>query len=1044
MATQIGSLVIEMSANVARLQQDMQAARQQVERATGDMASAASRASDMLRTIGAGISVTAVVYAVKEIGLALVDAQGQVDKFRAAMGAVGSMDVGQEFEFVRRAARDLGLDLVETSNGYTKLAAAARGTSLAGDGAREIFMAVAKAATTLGLSSDETSGALMAISQMMSKGTVQAEELRGQLGERLPGAFQIAARAMGVSTAELSKMLETGQVISDDFLPKFARQLERELGEASAQAAQSASRELTRLGNSWTEMVQAIADSGAANAIGKTLKIVGDAFAATAEQIRIAKADGKGFVGQMMAGFNTPWSTAQDRLDSANRTLADPNAGFYARGQAGYEHDRAARELGVLGMSSGYTDESVRLAGRVAASEVAAVGQVSDAYKKLALELSGQHKDFQKNLAILNAEREKGLLDEGTYVEKVQQLIKAQGGVKEAVKSRSDAEKEARDRAKELNETQLEALGISKDYAEKVARLVELWRTGKLTTEEYTDAIRQLGEAQPVVKQHTEALARAEKERFDNLVRARTLEIERVESVREQTEQVRQQAAQEEARTRTLGLTGAALVQVLNAEADLEIARVEGLAALADLDPAEKSLADAYRTQADELRRLKEARASGVERQEEIDRAKAAAAAAKQAEDDWKRASDQINQSLTDALLRGFESGKSFGQNLVDTLKNMFNTLILRPIIQAVISPVTAGITGALGLTGTANAASGGGALSTLGSAASLFGAGGIGGSLMAGAGWLTGATTFSGALGAAGSLIGTGTLSGGLAGLGMAAGALGPIALGAMALMSLLGDGGGPKTGGTYDTIGLSERLYTPNDADATAQQFGQGVLTSINDMAKALGGTGGDLRLAFGFDKDPQGDAQSRLSSVLRDASGNTLFESLARNVGRDEQQFQGEIANEAARLLLEGLQASDLPQQVAEYLAGYDASVLGAADIGKILDAAQALAPQAEKSLLDKALEDPGTYTAVSTEVRELVQIATDAYQVHRDQLAVQQEIRDAAKEQVTLLQAQVRQLGDGLTQVRDRLVEVATTAAELLTVQKAAATAPRMVA
>ena len=1044
MATQIGSLVIEMSANVARLQQDMQAARQQVERATGDMASAASRASDMLRTIGAGISVTAVVYAIKEVGVALVEAQGQVDKFKAAMGAVGSMDIGSEFEFVRRSARELGVDLNTTAGSYIKLSAATRGTALEGQATRDIFTAVAKAATTLGLSADETNGALFAISQMMSKGTVQAEELRGQLGERLPGAFQVAARAMGVSTAELSKMLEQGQVISEDFLPKFAKQLEKELGEASAEAAKSASREMTRLGNAWTEMVQAIADSGAANAIGATLKVVGDAFAATAEQMRIAKAEGKGFVGQMMAGINTPWSSAQQRLDDANRTLADPNAGFYSRGQAGYEHDRAARELGVLGMASGYTDESVRLAGRVAEAEVKAVGQVSDAYKKLSLELSGQHKDFQKNLAMLNAEREKGIIDEATYVERVKQLIKEQGGVKDALKGRADAEKEANDRAKQLTETQLEALGISKDYAEKVARLVELWRTGKLTTEEYTDAIRQLGEAQPVVKQHTEALARAEKDRFDNLVRARTLEIERVESVREQTEQVRQQAAQEEARTRTLGLTGAALVQVLNAEADLEIARVEGLAALADLDPAEKSLADAYRTQADELRRLKEARASGVERQEEIDRAKAAAAGAKQAEDDWKRASDQINQSLTDALLRGFESGKNLGQNLVDTLKNMFNTLILRPVINAVVSPITQGITGALGLTGTANAASGGGALGTLGNAASLFGAGGLGGSLMAGAGWLTGATTFTGALSAAGSLIGTGTLSGGLAGLGMAAGALGPIALGAVALMSLLGDGGGPKTGGVFDTIGLAERLYTPNDADATAQQFGQGVLTSIGDMAKALGGSAGDLRLAFGFDKDPQGDAQSRLSSVLRDASGNTLFESLNRNVGRDEQQFQAEIGTEAARLLLEGLQASDLPQQVAEYLAGYDASVLGAADIGKILDAAKALAPQAEKSLLDKALEDPGTYTAVSTEVRELVQIATDAYQVHRDQLAVQQEIRDAAKEQVTLLQAQVRQLGDGLTRVRDRLVEVATTAAELLTVQKTAAAAPRMVA
>jgi tape measure domain-containing protein len=45
-----------------------------------------------------------------------------------------------------------------------------------------------------------------------------------------------------------------------------------------------------------------------------------------------------------------------------------------------------------------------------------------------------------------------------------------------------------------------------------------------------------------------------------------------------------------------------------------------------------------------------------------------------------------INKSLTDALLRGFESGKGFAENFRDTLKNMFNTLILRPVIDAVLS----------------------------------------------------------------------------------------------------------------------------------------------------------------------------------------------------------------------------------------------------------------------------------------------------------------------------------------------------------------------
>lgn len=68
--------------------------------------------------------------------------------------------------------------------------------------------------------------------------------------------------------------------------------------------------------------------------------------------------------------------------------------------------------------------------------------------------------------------------------------------------------------------------------------------------------------------------------------------------------------------------------------------------------------------------------------------------------DEWKRTSGLIESSLTDALLRGFESGKGFVQNLVDTIKNLFNTLVLRPIVSAVVQPIAGSITNALGVTG--------------------------------------------------------------------------------------------------------------------------------------------------------------------------------------------------------------------------------------------------------------------------------------------------------------------------------------------------------
>jgi hypothetical protein len=59
--------------------------------------------------------------------------------------------------------------------------------------------------------------------------------------------------------------------------------------------------------------------------------------------------------------------------------------------------------------------------------------------------------------------------------------------------------------------------------------------------------------------------------------------------------------------------------------------------------------------------------------------------AAKKAAEAWKKATEEINRALTDALMRGFESGKSFAQNFRDTLKNMFKTLILQPIVKFLV-----------------------------------------------------------------------------------------------------------------------------------------------------------------------------------------------------------------------------------------------------------------------------------------------------------------------------------------------------------------------
>jgi tape measure domain-containing protein len=181
--------------------------------------------------------------------------------------ATGSADQGAaELDFVRKTSETLGLDLLTTAEAYTKLAAASKGTAMEGQAARDIFTSVASASTTLGLSAEQTAGALTAIQQMISKGNVSAEELRGQLGERLPGAFNIAARAMGVTTMELDKMLKKGEVVTADFLPKFADELTKSFG-ASEKATNSAQAALNRFNTSVFEMKQAIVDNGGSDAV---------------------------------------------------------------------------------------------------------------------------------------------------------------------------------------------------------------------------------------------------------------------------------------------------------------------------------------------------------------------------------------------------------------------------------------------------------------------------------------------------------------------------------------------------------------------------------------------------------------------------------------------------------------------------------------------------------------------------------------------------------------------------------------------------------
>ena len=171
----------------------------------------------------------------------------------------------KELEYVRTVAPRIGADVTEVGRAFLSLSAATKGTAVEGEPTRQVFEAVATAMGKAGKSSAETSNALQALSQMASKGVVQSEELRGQLGEALPGALNAAAKGMGITTAELMKLVEEGKIAASDLFPALAKGLNELYG--SAPAAQTLTQELTNIKNAIADMAANIGEAGGLDAL---------------------------------------------------------------------------------------------------------------------------------------------------------------------------------------------------------------------------------------------------------------------------------------------------------------------------------------------------------------------------------------------------------------------------------------------------------------------------------------------------------------------------------------------------------------------------------------------------------------------------------------------------------------------------------------------------------------------------------------------------------------------------------------------------------
>lgn len=175
---------------------------------------------------------------------------------RKLSNTLGEQGAASALSFTQKLADDLGLSFTTLTDTFGSFTAAATAANIPLETQKSLFAAVSKAAQQLGLSDDDLSGTLLALQQIASKGVVQMEELREQLGTRLPVASAAAAKGLGVTQQELIKLVESGKLTAAQFFPAFTQGLEKTI--SSTAGIKTTSQSIGELSNAVTALKVAI------------------------------------------------------------------------------------------------------------------------------------------------------------------------------------------------------------------------------------------------------------------------------------------------------------------------------------------------------------------------------------------------------------------------------------------------------------------------------------------------------------------------------------------------------------------------------------------------------------------------------------------------------------------------------------------------------------------------------------------------------------------------------------------------------------------
>ena len=217
------------------------------------------------------------------------EAVGALQSFRNTLKTVtpSAAEFDKSSKFILSLVDQYNVPLQSARDGFAKLYASMKPAGFSGAEIRGLFEGVSMGAATFGMSADKVDRVMYAFAQMASKGQVMSEELKGQLGDVLPGALSLFAKAADMSVQEFGQAMEDGAFKGEamrQLLVNVGATMKEEFGKGAVGAAVTYQGVMNRLQTTTVLFYEAFEPAAVAFAntfilpITNGIRIVTDAF----------------------------------------------------------------------------------------------------------------------------------------------------------------------------------------------------------------------------------------------------------------------------------------------------------------------------------------------------------------------------------------------------------------------------------------------------------------------------------------------------------------------------------------------------------------------------------------------------------------------------------------------------------------------------------------------------------------------------------------------------------------------------------------------